>query len=275
MTTLPDQTLQTLQHEVQRLLGRCVMRIQQYEHLIKSIVAHQDISGPVHTLEAVRDKRITDTSRKTLGILVGELLGSGVVAEEAINADKEMTNFPEDGPSVRMGSSVELRDADFARVKKELKEFVSLRNNLVHHFIDKHDLRSLGGCRGAQDALVAASSRIDQHLEELREWAEGMVKARQVMAGFIQSDDGREFMANGIARVGIESAFLEAASELAVDGWAPIMEAGRWVVERHPEQTLAKCGYSSWPQVVHESGILELRYLEIDGKRVACYREKE
>ena len=44
MTTPPvDGELQVSQREVQRLLGRCLLRLQQYEHLIKAIVAHHDI----------------------------------------------------------------------------------------------------------------------------------------------------------------------------------------------------------------------------------------
>ena len=40
MSTLVNGELQDLQREVQRLLGRCMLRLQQYERLIKAIVAH-------------------------------------------------------------------------------------------------------------------------------------------------------------------------------------------------------------------------------------------
>jgi hypothetical protein len=36
---------QAQQREVERLLGRCLLRLQQYEHLMKAIVAHHDLSG--------------------------------------------------------------------------------------------------------------------------------------------------------------------------------------------------------------------------------------
>ena len=40
MTGLPiqpiDEELQTLQREVQRMLGRCLLRLQQYEQLMKA-----------------------------------------------------------------------------------------------------------------------------------------------------------------------------------------------------------------------------------------------
>ena len=40
-----DEELQTLQREVQRMLGRCLLRLQQYEQLMKAIVAHHEISA--------------------------------------------------------------------------------------------------------------------------------------------------------------------------------------------------------------------------------------
>jgi hypothetical protein len=50
---LPD-----VQREVQRLLGRCLVRLQQYERLMKSILAHHELSGPLHQLEAQRVERL-------------------------------------------------------------------------------------------------------------------------------------------------------------------------------------------------------------------------
>ena len=73
--------LQAPQWEVQRLLGRCLLRIQQYERLMKAIVAHHDLSGPAAALEAIRAARMQDVATKTLGTLVGQLFGSYVVTD--------------------------------------------------------------------------------------------------------------------------------------------------------------------------------------------------
>ena len=62
-----DQELQAQQRDVQRLLGRCLLRLQQYERLMKAVVAHHEISGPADALEKIRVARIDDTSTKTLG----------------------------------------------------------------------------------------------------------------------------------------------------------------------------------------------------------------
>ncbi|MEQ9243851.1 OST-HTH/LOTUS domain-containing protein [Roseovarius indicus] len=280
---LGDEDLQSLQQEVQRLLGRCMLRLQQYERLIKAMVAHHKVSGPFHDLERAKATQIDEAARKTLGTLVGDLLGSYVVADEIDPPEVTTTNSPENVNWFAMQMSLGLPDAEFVRVESDLREMVVLRNNLVHHFIDQQDLWSPDGCRAAQDALIMAYDRIDHHFGQLRDWAEDMDKIRHTMSEFLQSKEFEELFVNGIApdgkvnwdASGIVSALREAFSALAVDGWAPVAAAGKWVAKRYPEQLPAKYGCLSWRQVVHNAPILELRYLEMDGQRTACYREKD
>lgn len=282
MATLANDELNALQREVQRMLGKILLRLQQYERLTKIIVAHHKLSGPAHSLDTIRAERIADTSGKTLGTLVNDLLGSYVINNEIGGPEEETAISPEKVNSVSFRAGLKVSDGDFARITNELKELVSLRNNLVHHFIDQHDLWSLEGCRGAQDALVAASNNIYQHIEQLKIWVENMQKCQRQVAEFLQSDEGREFIVNGIApdgtvywpAAGIVYALRGAAGELAIDGWTCLATASTRILEREPEQSPAKYGCSSWRQVVHESRIFELRHFEIDGRRSARYREK-
>lgn len=282
--TLPaDEELQTQQREIQRMLGRCLLRLQQYEHLIKAIVAHHEIAGPAHSLESIRAARIADAASKTLGTLVGQLIGSYVVTDAADASTDVSANASENVISFGVRMQLSMSAEDYARTENDLKELVLLRNNLVHHFIDQHNLWSVDGCRSAYDALVTASSRIDQHFEQLRGWAEHMEQARQLAAEFVQSDAFHDFVVNGIApdgtidwpAAGIVRTLREAAEELAIDGWTPVATAGRWIAERHPDQLPARYGCSSWRQVVHESRLFELRYREVDRQRAAWYRPKE
>jgi hypothetical protein len=281
-TPSTDDTLQPLQREVQRLLGRCLLRLQQYERLMKAIVAHHDISGPAHSLEAIRVARIEDAATKTLGTLVGQLFGSYVVTdgEEAVEQDADL---PTDVISFRTRMQLCLSAEDYATTQADLRELVSMRNSLVHHFIDRHDLWTVAGCLAAQDALTSAYARIDQHFEQLRGWAEHMDQARRLAAEFVQSDVFHDLVVNGIApdgtvdwpAAGIVRALREAAAQLAVEGWTPVAVAGRWIADRSPEQLPAKYGCSSWRQVVHECRLFELRYREVDGQRAAWYRARE
>jgi hypothetical protein len=234
-------------------------------------------------LEENKATRVAGTAKKTLGTLVGELLGSYVVTDKIDASIEEGTGFPEEVNSIGMRMRMSISDADFAQTENELKELVDLRNNLVHHFIEQHDIWSLDGCRGAQVALVDTYNRIDQYLEQLRGWAEQLEQSRRAMAEFFQSDAGRELVVNGIfpdgsvawPAAGIVYALREAAGVLDVDGWAPVTESGKRIAELQPEQLPEKYGCSSWRQVVLESRIFELRYQEIEGKRVAWYRKKE
>lgn len=244
-------------------------------------MADYEISGPAHALEAVRAARMNATAGKTLGTMVGRLLGSYVVTNEADTPVQNSADTSDAHISFRSG--LLLSDADFARTENDLRELVLLRNNLVHHFIDQHDIGTLDGCHSGRDALIDAYTRIDRHFEELRAWAEDMQETRRALAEFVQSDAFHDFVVNGIHPDGtvfwtdaiIVRALREAASELAVDGWTTVAEAGRWIAERYPEQQPAKYGCSSWRQVVHDSRCFELRYFEVGGRRVARYRGNE
>ncbi|MFB1489054.1 MULTISPECIES: hypothetical protein [unclassified Thiocapsa] len=90
-----DQELQAQQRDVQRSLGRCLLRLQQYERLMKVIVAHHDLSGSVHALEKIRAARRDDASTKTFGTLVGQLFGSYVVTGETDTAADSTANESE------------------------------------------------------------------------------------------------------------------------------------------------------------------------------------
>jgi len=243
-------------------------------------VAHHEISGPAHALESIQAQRIADAAGKTLGTLVGALLGSYVTTDEA--AEVSETGVSTDVVSFSMRMHLFMSEEDYTRTENDLRELVLLRNNLVHHFIDQHDLWSLDGCCNANAALAAAYNRIDLHYEQLRSWAEHMDQARQLAAEFAQSEPFQDLVLNGIApdgsvdwpAAGIVRALREAATELAVDGWTHVATAGRWIAERQPEQSPARYGCSSWRQAVHESHLFELRYREVDGRRAAWYRAR-
>lgn len=199
MTERADGDLQNRQREVHRLLGRCMLRLQQYERLLKAIVAHHDLTGPACALESIRAARIADAAGKTLGALVGQFLESHVVTDGPDTSADALDKAPEDVISFSMRMHLSLSAQDHARTRDGLRELVLLRNDLVHHFIDQHDLWTLDGCRDAHDALVAACTRIDQYFEQLRSWAEDMDQARRLAAEFVQSEAFRDLVIHGIA----------------------------------------------------------------------------
>jgi len=129
MTGLPiqpiDEELQTLQREVQRMLGRCLLRLQQYEQLMKAIVAHHEISASGSPLESNQAERIADAANKTLGTLVGTLLGTYVTSGDQDEVAEP--DAPDNIISFKMKMSLRMSAADFDTTQNDLKELVLLQ----------------------------------------------------------------------------------------------------------------------------------------------------
>lgn len=275
MAPSPDLELRALQASVQQRLGQCVVQLQAYEGLIKAILAECEVSGTANGTD--REARAADTGRKTLGVLVGQLMGSFLTAEPQTSAP-ESEPKPADGlASFRIRMQIGIPADEFARIERGVKDFVCLRNELIHHFIERHDLKSVAGCRFAEDALIGAQCRIERHWDDLLQWAQDLIQTRQQVADFLGSDMVRTILVSGKVPwplTPIVGALREAAAELAVDGWAPVLEASALVLSRYPDERPGNYGCRSWRQVLHESGVFELRYRETEGHRAAWYREK-
>jgi hypothetical protein len=275
-----DDGLLLRRHEVQRLLGQCLLHLQAYEGLMKAIVAHHDISGTAHSLGDTQAIRSADIGRKTLGTLgtlVNHLLGSFLTTEEKQMSSESQLQPLANGPTFGVRIQLWLSADDFERVENGLKELVLLRNNLVHHFLELHDLGSIDGCRAAEAALIEAAGRIRHHFDDLRQWAEDLDRTRLNAAEVVRSDMFQDFVVEGTipwAITAIVKALQEAFVELAHDGWAPIAKASDWVAARYPAELPANYRCRTWRQVIHQSGVFELRYVQTEGQRVGWYRLK-
>ena len=85
---------------------------------------------------------------------------------------------------------------------------------------------------------------------------------------FLQSDVVRDHIVNGIApdgsvdwrRAGIVRVLREGAQSRTVEGWARLDGVIAWMAENHPEQTPAKYGCATWPQVLNDSRQFQVEY---------------
>jgi hypothetical protein len=72
----PDSSrLAELQRAVQLKLGDCIWRLQQYERLLKAMVANTDLAGEPAQLKALRDAQVASVHKTTLGGLVSLFTG--------------------------------------------------------------------------------------------------------------------------------------------------------------------------------------------------------
>jgi hypothetical protein len=171
----------------------------------------------------------------------------------------------------------------WAQTKEAVEDLVAMRNDLVHHLIDRFDVWSEEGCVAAVSHLEDSYSRIDRHYLELVDWATNMEKAREAAASFAQSQAFHDLVVNGIApdgsfewsNTGIVRALRQAVVANADAGWARLDGVRTWLASHEPEQIPEKYGCRTWPQVVSESKLFELQYrTSMDGRKEAWIRER-
>lgn len=270
-----------LQRDVQRLMGRCLLRLQQYERLMKAMLAHHELGGPMNELETQRAARIEKFSGKSLGTLVKALFDNYVVVEGSEKPVLDDGKIPTDRISMSFQFRMEMAEERRAEVKAAIDDLVLMRNELVHHLIERFDVWTDEGCFAAVEHLNRSYERIDHHYEELHQWAESMDEARVHAASFAQIEVFLDMVLNGIApdgtfdwpHTGIVRVLREAAKAKATDGWARLDEATAYISEHHCEQAPQKYGCRTWPQVLSESKVFRLEYRRADdGQRIAWYR---
>lgn len=273
-----------LQRDAQHLLGRCMLRLQQYERLMKAVLAHHEVAGAVDTLDQQMSARVEKLADKSLGSLVKTLFESYVVADGMPHRELlDDSKVPTDRISMAYRFTISMSEERRAQTKTAVEELVALRNDLVHHLIERFDLGSDDGCRAAIEHLMQSYARIDGHYLELRGWAQGMDNAKALSASFAQTDAFHDLVVNGIAPdgsfewpfTGIVSVLQQGLQELGIDGWASLDSVRVWITEHHPDQSPEKYSRHTWPQVLNDSGLFELQYrIGEAGKKLAWFRER-
>ncbi|WP_277588559.1 OST-HTH/LOTUS domain-containing protein [Pseudomonas chlororaphis] len=273
-STIPSDDVPDLQPIVLRKLGRCLLRLQQYERQLKVIVANSKLSGPADRLE----QTISCAQRETMGTLVGRL--TEIFLTPPTNEEESQTQaYTGDQIWFSYRCQLEMPAEHYEEMKVALKELVGLRNKLVHHFLEHFDLRSESGCQAADGFLEESYETINGHCLNLQSWAKAMDKAR----AFVQSQAFLDALIDGIQVdgsvnwpcSGIYSCLHEAETKLAEGGWTRLEAAIRWIGRTYPEQTPKRYGCSSWRHVLHESRQFEIRKSQADNEgTVVWYRSK-
>ena len=282
VTTMPSDDVLAIQHRVQRKLGRCLLRLQQYEQLLKVIVAHDELSGPAERLPIIREEKIAFAQNKTMGMLMGMLTKSFLAPQLPNEEESQMEADVGDQICLRYRCQMVMPAEDYEAMKADLKELVDLRNKLVHHFIERFDLWSETGCQAADGFLEASYETINRHCLSLHCWTKHMIEAGAKVASFMQSqacedvfdgirvDGSVDWPGSGICRC-----LREAETKLAEEGWTRLDASIRWIGGNYPEQTPKRYGCSSWRHVLLESLQFEIRNSQADNEPTAVwYRSK-
>lgn len=272
------------QREVQRLLGRCMLRVQQLEQVMRYILANYDVGGTLASFEANRASRQRKLAKSNFGDLVEEMFGAYIVADvEAAEAQKvalpkrariqrDAVTLPGDQLAFRSTVRLPMPHTEFMTTYKAMLKVVQLRNKLTHHFIRDFDVMSVDGCTKAAEYLVAAYETIDTHLLNMHQLAKGLDESRRQAAENMKSQAFDDYVVNGIyedgtidwPRAGIVAAMREAASAVSVNGWTSLDATIAYIAEHHPEQTPEKYGCSNWAEVFEKSGEFDVKHLSVE-----------
>ena len=267
-----DGVLKALQHEVQRKLGRCMLRLQQYEQLLKTMVVGMAVKGPIERFQAVHDQKLADMRTKTLGTLVSMFTGNHLTAAlpdvEAGPGDDAGTGVQSvDVAWASMRFNISMSPERYAQTKDGLAELVALRNDLIHHFLERFDIFDGSGCCVAATHLDACYEQIDVHFERLKDWARSLAETQALASSFLQSKSFEDMFVHGInpdgsvcwARSTIVECLHKAETACQVGGWTSLDTAIEFISKENRDQVPSRYGCKTWRQVLRKSGLFELR----------------
>ncbi|EJM72980.1 hypothetical protein [Pseudomonas sp. GM60] len=187
VTTVPSDDVPATQHIVQRKLGRCLLRLQQYERQLKAIVVHCELTGLVDQISEIRRHKVKCAKKMTMGTLMGMLTESFLTPPLPNEEESQTEADVGDQIWLRHRYQLEMTAEDYEAMKADLKELVDLRNSLVHQFIERFDLWSESGCQAADGFLEESYETINRHCLSLQCWAKNMIEAQAKLASIIQS----------------------------------------------------------------------------------------
>lgn len=183
-----ESEIQVHQREVQRLLGRALLRFQHLEGLLKKLVVVRFVSaGPQQIADGFK-KRLDEVMASPLGWLKEELFEKYVRPEGVQPDESELDKAVAKG-HMAFQNRLSIPQAEHKRLKESLSLVHSRRNQVVHHFLDQFDLQSVKCCQGAQDFLEETHRLLDLHQEEFLEFAKSVSHIHGAIASFMQTPE--------------------------------------------------------------------------------------
>jgi hypothetical protein len=176
-------------NEMFRRIGRNLVNYQKIEAMLKFLLAHGSLSGPMREFASLRDRRVAAISKTMMGMLVGRF--SGGKFGEAVNADEAPADTVE--PWLQFQVSFERTD-DFHELCLGLESLVVERNELVHSFLSKWDARSLETTRRLSGELEAQRERLIPVYEKLQCLVSALQHGAKAHAELLASPEGQEML---------------------------------------------------------------------------------
>ncbi len=262
--------LEQTQKDVQRKLGRCMLRLQQYERLLKAMLASMNLKSAPKDLLAAQERRTADLQKKTLGTLVKQFTGEhlhAALVDQIYEQEDEREPTPAVVPIVEISYSFSLSPETYNEATASLAELVDLRNELVHHLIERFDISNESECHAASLYLDRCYCRIESGCQQLKAWAMALDEVRIEASTFVHSQTFENAFAHGINPDGTvswqTSSVVEelrlAEKSCQIDGWTPLNVALELIKKRDSAQVPTRYGCKTWRQLLKRSEQFEVK----------------
>lgn len=264
--------LEQVQIDVQRKLGRCMLRLQQYERLLKSVLVEMNWEGPLQDLVAVREERAADIHTMSLGLLIEQFIGKRLSTPSADQEEKQVKQAESQSalaPSVHINYGFAFSSEAYKETKASLDELRNLRNELVHHFIGRFDISKVSACRDALLYLDRSYARIESGFQQLKAWAMAFDKLREEALSFVQSKTFEDAFVHGIhpdgtvawQRSSVVEEFRSAESACQIKGWTPLSAALEFIKKKDSALTPTRFGCKTWRQLLKRSEQFDIKII--------------
>jgi hypothetical protein len=225
----------------------------------------------VEQLLATRARQEASASEKSLGTLVRMFIGSHLThaPSTAEGAPRDITTIGESSAVAwaSMRFNISMSPERYAQTLAGLAALVALRNDLVHHLIERFDLSDESGCRAAVKHLHICYEQIDGHFERLKDWATSLAESQALASSFLQSKSFEDMFVHGInpdgtvcwPRSSIVECLRGAETACQIDGWTSLDSAITFICKKNRDQVPSRYGCKTWRQVLRKSGLFEVR----------------
>ena len=171
----------------QALLGRCLMRIQQYERQTKLIVALSRLDIMDDRNDAAWKRRLEEVKTLSLGLLNRELLEDAIVSPSRAEAISNPQTVTLESGSTRLYRFLQISDEQHQQLTQDLDDMRVARNAFAHHFLDENDVFSLEGCEKANKGLERLYDQIERALARMMGFAQQFRSTQMAMRNALES----------------------------------------------------------------------------------------
>lgn len=278
-----EQDLRSRRDVIFVKLGRSLVRLQQIELGMKHLAGLSQMVVPAGKFDAAFEQRRARFRGQTLGSVTEEVARQVLVP---LDWQPDQGVADESGsPMVGAGFTIGMTEEAREKILANLKDLVERRNFLVHGLIEEYDIWTVDGCAAAEEYLDTTLTFIGTQLEHVRSWVATASESGQKAAALFEQPEVQELFFHGILPDGrawwptstIVDLLRAAEDGVAEEGWTSLDKAIEFARSQAPDHTPRRYGCTSWRQVLHESGLFEIRKHRKagDAKGSTWYRSRQ